>query len=281
MKDLKYMVGTMIEIPRAALLADQVAREAEFFSFGTNDLTQTTMGLSRDDYTKFSKEYGEEDLQGRPVWRARSGRRGHAGEDGPSRKAGRPARPRNRHLWRAWRRTEFGGVLLPHRHELRVLLPVPGAHRASGRRPGGDHEGRRQRGQPHRISVPFRTATVTERPASREAGPQGPGFLHRSVSSGLPGRLLAGVPFRTATVTERPAFREARAARSGPFTSQCFQRIAKPPPGRRAVPNRDGDGAASIARSRATRSGLFTSQCFQRIARPPPGSRNYLSCNSF
>jgi pyruvate,orthophosphate dikinase len=57
MKDLKYMVGTMIEIPRAALTADEVAKQAEFFSFGTNDLTQTTMGLSRDDYTKFSKEY--------------------------------------------------------------------------------------------------------------------------------------------------------------------------------------------------------------------------------
>lgn len=54
---VKYMVGTMIEIPRAALTADRVATEAEFFSFGTNDLTQTTMGLSRDDYTKFSKEY--------------------------------------------------------------------------------------------------------------------------------------------------------------------------------------------------------------------------------
>ena len=59
LKDLKYYVGTMIEIPRAALTADEVAREAEFFSFGTNDLTQTTMGLSRDDYTKFSKHYEE------------------------------------------------------------------------------------------------------------------------------------------------------------------------------------------------------------------------------
>ncbi|MGH7247969.1 MAG: putative PEP-binding protein, partial [Pseudomonadota bacterium] len=56
-KDLHYMVGTMIEIPRAALTADEVAREADFFSFGTNDLTQTTLGISRDDYTKFSKEY--------------------------------------------------------------------------------------------------------------------------------------------------------------------------------------------------------------------------------
>jgi pyruvate,orthophosphate dikinase len=61
MKRLKYLVGTMIEIPRAALTADEVAKEAEFFSFGTNDLTQTTMGLSRDDYTKFSKHY--EDLK--------------------------------------------------------------------------------------------------------------------------------------------------------------------------------------------------------------------------
>jgi pyruvate,orthophosphate dikinase len=57
MNGLKYMVGTMIEIPRAALTADQVAAEAEFFSFGTNDLTQTAMGLSRDDYVKFSKDY--------------------------------------------------------------------------------------------------------------------------------------------------------------------------------------------------------------------------------
>ena len=56
---VKYMVGTMIEIPRAALTADKVAKEAEFFSFGTNDLTQTTMGLSRDDYTKFQKDYEE------------------------------------------------------------------------------------------------------------------------------------------------------------------------------------------------------------------------------
>jgi pyruvate,orthophosphate dikinase len=57
LKDLKYYVGTMIEIPRAALTAELVASEAEFFSFGTNDLTQTTMGLSRDDYTKFQKDY--------------------------------------------------------------------------------------------------------------------------------------------------------------------------------------------------------------------------------
>ena len=55
--NLKYLIGTMIEVPRAALTADKIAEHAEFFSFGTNDLTQTTFGLSRDDYTKFSKFY--------------------------------------------------------------------------------------------------------------------------------------------------------------------------------------------------------------------------------
>jgi pyruvate, orthophosphate dikinase len=52
-----YMIGTMIEIPRAALVADQIAQEAEFFSFGTNDLTQTTYGISRDDINKFLPAY--------------------------------------------------------------------------------------------------------------------------------------------------------------------------------------------------------------------------------
>jgi len=54
---LDYMVGTMIEIPRAALLSDEIAKDAEFFSFGTNDLTQMTFGFSRDDASKFLKDY--------------------------------------------------------------------------------------------------------------------------------------------------------------------------------------------------------------------------------
>src|SRR5580693_197596 len=57
---LHYFVGTMIELPRAALLADEIAEVAEFFSFGTNDLTQTTMGLSRDDAGRFLPEYVDE-----------------------------------------------------------------------------------------------------------------------------------------------------------------------------------------------------------------------------
>ena len=60
--DLKYLVGTMIEIPRAAITADEIAKEAEFFSFGTNDLTQMTFGFSRDDAGKFLDAYYEKKI---------------------------------------------------------------------------------------------------------------------------------------------------------------------------------------------------------------------------
>ncbi|MEC8244174.1 MAG: pyruvate, phosphate dikinase [Verrucomicrobiota bacterium] len=59
---VKYLVGTMIEIPRAALVADEIAKTAQFFSFGTNDLTQTTMGMSRDDSGSFLPNYMELDI---------------------------------------------------------------------------------------------------------------------------------------------------------------------------------------------------------------------------
>ncbi|MCI0405836.1 MAG: pyruvate, phosphate dikinase, partial [candidate division Zixibacteria bacterium] len=59
---VKYLIGTMIEVPRAALVADQIAEEAEFFSFGTNDLTQLTLGFSRDDAGKFLKDYQEKGI---------------------------------------------------------------------------------------------------------------------------------------------------------------------------------------------------------------------------
>jgi pyruvate, orthophosphate dikinase len=60
--DLKYEIGTMIELPRAALTADEIAREADFFSFGTNDLTQTGFGLSRDDSGSFLRQYVDQGL---------------------------------------------------------------------------------------------------------------------------------------------------------------------------------------------------------------------------
>ena len=57
--EIDYKIGTMIEIPRAAITAHEIAKEAEFFSFGTNDLTQTTLGMSRDDAGKFLRYYVE------------------------------------------------------------------------------------------------------------------------------------------------------------------------------------------------------------------------------
>jgi pyruvate,orthophosphate dikinase len=59
---IDYLIGTMIELPRAALIADEIAKEAEFFSFGTNDLTQTTYGFSRDDAGKFIGYYTENNI---------------------------------------------------------------------------------------------------------------------------------------------------------------------------------------------------------------------------
>jgi pyruvate,orthophosphate dikinase len=59
---LSYQVGTMIEVPRGALTADEIADTAEFFSFGTNDLTQTTMGMSRDDSGSFLTAYQESEI---------------------------------------------------------------------------------------------------------------------------------------------------------------------------------------------------------------------------
>jgi pyruvate,orthophosphate dikinase len=59
---INYTVGTMVEVPRAAITADEIAQEADFFSFGTNDLTQTTLGLSRDDMGLFYDEYQRKEI---------------------------------------------------------------------------------------------------------------------------------------------------------------------------------------------------------------------------
>ena len=90
---VEYLVGTMIELPRACVAADQIAKHAEFFSFGTNDLTQTTLGMSRDDYGGFINYYRENDIIAeRSVPDDRPGRRRRADEDRAS-KGGREARP--------------------------------------------------------------------------------------------------------------------------------------------------------------------------------------------
>ena len=93
---LEYLVGTMIELPRAALLADEIAEVAEFFSFGTNDLTQTVMGLSRDDAGRFLPDYVDEEKTG--IFHGRSvpnaGYPGRRTVDSLGHRTGRATRPK-------------------------------------------------------------------------------------------------------------------------------------------------------------------------------------------
>ncbi len=89
-----YLVGTMIELPRGALMADQIAETAQFFSFGTNDLTQTGLGMSRDDSGTFLPCYAELDIT-RPIHSPRSTRRRRR-PDADRRRKGRKTRPISR-----------------------------------------------------------------------------------------------------------------------------------------------------------------------------------------
>ena len=117
---LNYQVGTMIEIPRAALTADDVAKEADFFSFGTNDLTQMTFGFSRDDAGKFLESYYDQKIYE---------------FDRKERPSGKPDAAL-RHLRRTRRRSFFGSVLPGTGSGLRVLLAFPRTDCPAGSSPG-------------------------------------------------------------------------------------------------------------------------------------------------
>ena len=161
-----YLVGTMIELPRAALTADEIATVAEFFSYGTNDLTQTTFGLSRDDAGKFLPDYvRREILPADPFEKIDQARRRQAREDGRRARPHDPAEAEDRHLRRARRRADVGGVLPPDEPRLRQLLAVPDPDRASRRRPGG-----RPRG-----GEGLRQAREGGAKAAPEGGPEGRG----------------------------------------------------------------------------------------------------------
>ncbi len=109
---LKYDVGTMIELPRACLMAGEIAETAEFFSFGTNDLTQTTFGISRDDAASFLGIYTARGIL--PVDPFVSIDQQGVGELVRDRRRARPQGPseaQSRHLRRTWRRSGLGRVL--------------------------------------------------------------------------------------------------------------------------------------------------------------------------
>ena len=139
---VEYLIGTMIEVPRAALTADQIAEEAEFFSFGTNDLTQMTFGFSPRRHPRVHADLPEgEDPAGRPVPddRREGGRPAHRDrrDQGPQGPAGQARRtPEGRDLRRARRRSRERRLLPQGGHGLRLLLAVPRPDRPPGRRAG-------------------------------------------------------------------------------------------------------------------------------------------------
>ena len=142
--DVKYLYGTMIEIPRACLLADQMAKKAQFFSFGTNDLTQMTFGFSRDDIGGFLPAYLKDGiLEADPFQTIDQQGVGQLIKMAVEKGAAREARSEGRHLRRAGRRSGFGRVLLQDGAELRQLLALPRAHRPPGGGPRG-HQGQGQ-----------------------------------------------------------------------------------------------------------------------------------------
>ena len=135
---IEYQVGTMIELPRACLRADEIAETAEFFSFGTNDLTQTTLGISRDDAASFLGPYTQKGIL--PADPFVTIDQEGVGELVRDRRRARPpdaARHQARHLRRAWRRPGLGALLRRGRARLRLLLALPRADRAACRRAGG------------------------------------------------------------------------------------------------------------------------------------------------
>ena len=137
----------MIETPRAAIRADEIAEEADFFSFGTNDLTQMAFGFSRDDVeSRMMPAYLEQGLLKRnPFETIDAGGVGELVQIGAAARPGDQARPQARRLRRARRRPGEHRPVLRRRARLRQLQPVPGADRPPRRGAGGH---RRRRASP-------------------------------------------------------------------------------------------------------------------------------------
>ena len=140
-KKFKYSVGTMIEVPRGALTADEIAQTAEFFSFGTNDLTQTCLGMSRDDSGSFLPAYQQaEIIKTNPFASIDVTGVGQLMQIGVEQRPQHQARPENRHLRRTRRRSNVDSLLPQDRPELRQLLPLPRPHRPPRRCPSSPGE---------------------------------------------------------------------------------------------------------------------------------------------
>ena len=182
--DVHYLYGTMIEIPRACLLADRMAKSSQFFSFGTNDLTQMTFGFSRDDIGGFVPDYLKLDiLKADPFQTIDQEGVGQLIQMAVEQGASHPVGPEDRDLRRAGRRPGLGRVLLQERAELRELLPVPRADRPVGGGPGhgegreevsrrssGRFDAEPMRGRWLRLPPPFFWRRERERPKGKAEG---------------------------------------------------------------------------------------------------------------
>ena len=206
------MIGTMVELPRACLVADKLAENAEFFSFGTNDLTQTTFGYSRDDAEgKFLSEYLEQKIL--PVNPFESLDREGVGQLMQHRHRARSqaaAGPGDRHLRRARRRPGVGRVLPRAWVELRQLRARARADRAPGGGAGGARVHARVTADPFdwearahpevRRRTEEREELLASSPSrSRDSRDRDSGRAARSDAHGVPGRPrshhpLEGVP---------------------------------------------------------------------------------------
>ena len=200
-----FLLGTMIELPRAALTADEIAREAQFFSFGTNDLTQTTWGLSRDDAGHFLPYYLEHGvIEDDPFQVLDQAGVGKLIADGLRARPEDPARSQARHLRRARRGARRRGLLRPAGDELCLLLALPGADRAAGGGTGGArgarHDGPHSRhglgaredlrhrvAREHEIEPEPRKGLVAHLDRVHIRGPEGPPPGHDAGAAGATG----------------------------------------------------------------------------------------------
>ncbi len=134
---VKYLVGTMIEVPRGALTADEIAEEAEFFSFGTNDLTQLTFGFSRDDIGKFLSAYQDKKILDKdPFATIDTVGVGQLVRMGVQKGRADAPGSQDRHLRRARRRSVVDSLLRAGGARLRQRVAVPHSGGAAGGRAG-------------------------------------------------------------------------------------------------------------------------------------------------
>ena len=212
---LEYLVGTMIELPRACLRAGEIAETAEFFSFGTNDLTQTTFGLSRDDSGVVPGEVpAARHPRARSVRLARYRGRRRADRDRLRARPQGAAQAQGRHLRRAWRRSGLGVLLPQGRPRLRLVLALPRADRAAGGGAGG--AGRRAQDG---MSLDALRRAGWGRQARARSGARRPGARSRQRQGATPARrglarararMSSASPVRRASASPRYARRWSR-----------------------------------------------------------------------